>query len=282
MFKPAISAALFGATVILACGQVVADDWVATKLRGGVFVYVNDAWAPLKRGDVVSDDRTVRTQPSGRVTFQRAAEVIDVAGNSQIQIIDKSGRRYTTVKQQYGTVEIEAEVQNVEHFAVQTLTLVAVVKGTQFRVKSSETTSEVSVTRGHVKVEDSTTHDSVTVAAGQEAIGGAGQQLHVEGRGELPIVVDRRGQPLVPQEASPTAPNRSPAATINTETRGENSGNGNSDGPGNSDGGNSGATATVVTPEATAMQVGTAAGTPTVTQTARATMVSAAAEGGSL
>ena len=106
-----------------------ADDWVAVKLRGQVLQLVGDDWSRLQRGDVVSDDRVIRTLGNGRVDLQRDAEVISLGGNTQIQIKDKTGKRYTTVQQYFGTVEVEAEVQNVQHFAVQTPLLAAVVKG---------------------------------------------------------------------------------------------------------------------------------------------------------
>src|SRR5690349_3301858 len=111
---------LFLAFSVLFTLGASADEWVAERLRGGVFAYVGETWVALNRGDVVPDDRVIRTQNNGRVTFTRDAEVIEVGPNSQIQIIDKSGRRYTTVRQFYGTVEIKAEVQNVQHFGVRT------------------------------------------------------------------------------------------------------------------------------------------------------------------
>ena len=86
-----------------------ADDWVAVKLRGVVMQLVDGDWAELHRGDVVPDDRVIRTLQSGRVDFQRDAETISLGANSQIQIKDKAGQRYTTVKQHFGTVEIEAQ-----------------------------------------------------------------------------------------------------------------------------------------------------------------------------
>jgi hypothetical protein len=144
-----------------------ADEWVAERLRGGVFVYVGETWVQLGRGDVVPDDRVIRTQNNGRVTFVRDAEVIEVGPNSQIQIMDKSGRRYTTVRQFYGTVEIEAEVQNVQHFGVRTPYLAAVVKGTKFAVSSDNDSSEVEVSRGQVAVENFATDQTVLLTAGQ-------------------------------------------------------------------------------------------------------------------
>ncbi len=57
-----------------------ADDWVAAKLRGRVLQLVGAEWQPLARGDVVSDDRVIRTLASGRVDFERGAEVISMGG----------------------------------------------------------------------------------------------------------------------------------------------------------------------------------------------------------
>ena len=105
-----------------------ADDWMAVRLRGEVFVY-HDGWVKLERGDVVADDSIIRTLGRGRVSFERGAETIDLLPNSQIRIIDQTGRRFTTVMSDYGGVEIDAEVQNVEHFSVATPFLAAVVKG---------------------------------------------------------------------------------------------------------------------------------------------------------
>jgi hypothetical protein len=145
----------------------MADDWVAVKLRGAVFAFVDGSWVQLHRGDVVPDDRVVRTQPSGRVTFARGAETIDLGPSTQIQIFDKNGKRFTTVRQFYGRVEIEAEAKNVLHFGVRTPYLAAVVKGTKFIVQSDKDSSDVSVMRGKVAVENFQTHKTVLLTAGQ-------------------------------------------------------------------------------------------------------------------
>jgi hypothetical protein len=167
-----------------------ADDWVAVKLRGQVLQLVEGDWAKLQRGDVVPDDRVIRTLGNGRVDLQRDAEVISLGGNTQIQIKDKTGKRFTTVQQHFGTVEIEAEVRNVQHFAVQTPFLAAVVKGTHFIVKSGKTESSVKVTRGRVEVSDHETGAHVLVPAGQQATVSASGEIAVTGRGasSTPVV----------------------------------------------------------------------------------------------
>lgn len=160
-----------------------ADDWVAVKLRGQVLQLVGGDWAKLQRGDVVPDDRVIRTLGNGRVDLQRDAEVISLGGNTQIQVKDKTGKRFTTVQQHFGTVEIEAEVRNVQHFAVQTPFLAAVVKGTHFIVKSGKTESSVKVTRGRVEVSDNASGARVLVPAGQQATVSATGEIAVTGRG---------------------------------------------------------------------------------------------------
>jgi hypothetical protein len=154
-----------GAALLLAVGQalpVLADDWVAEKLRGGVFVFVNDGWVQLRRGDVVPDGEVLRTQPSGR-----GKETVTVGPETQTQILDRDGQKFTTVKQWYGTVEIEAEVRNVQHFQVVNPVLAAVVKGTRFVVTADANEAEVEVKRGNVEVHDSSSDDTLDVAAGE-------------------------------------------------------------------------------------------------------------------
>lgn len=185
-------------TTALAASPSIADDWVAVKLRGRVLQLVGNEWQQLKRGDVVSDDRVVRTLGDGKVSFQRAAETIDLGANTQIQIHDRNGKRFTTVQQYFGEVGIQAELRQVQHFAVQTPQLVAVVKGTQFIVTSDGKTAEVRVKRGHVAVEDRDTHQTTTVAARQSASTSDGNApLIVSGLGKLPPVYAANGKPVV-------------------------------------------------------------------------------------
>jgi ferric-dicitrate binding protein FerR (iron transport regulator) len=54
----------------------------------------------------------------------------------------------------FGSVSVEAQVENVQHFEVRTALLAAVVKGTTFTVVADKTRASVSVQRGHVAVTD--------------------------------------------------------------------------------------------------------------------------------
>jgi hypothetical protein len=175
-----------------------ADDWTAEQLRGQVLQLIGDHWQPLGRGMVVPDSRVIRTLWNGRVTFVRGNEAVDIGPGTEIQIFDKGGRRpFTTVKQYFGSVSVEAQVEEVQHFAVQTPYLAAVVKGTRFTVTSGERGASVSVQRGHVLVEDKENKTQVTLSVGQSAsVGsdGAGE-LEVAGTGKLPTVLGADGKP---------------------------------------------------------------------------------------
>ena len=110
------------------------------------------------------------------------------------------------MKQYFGTVAVEAEVMNVEHFEVVTPQLAAVVKGTKFIVFSSDDTAKVTVTRGRVAVEDKDTHQTALLSVGQTATtedGGA--PLEVSGKGDLPVVYAANGKPAVVATVEPDA-----------------------------------------------------------------------------
>lgn len=189
---------------VLFAGPAIADDWVADKLRGKVLQLVDGQWQPLARGDVVPDSRPVRTLATGYVSFTRGGETVELGPRTQVQIYDRAGSKpFTTVKQYFGSVSVEAEVQNVQHFAVQTPYLAAVVKGTRFTVTSGKSSASVSVRRGHVAVEDKQNDTHVTLSVGQSAKvdtdkGGA---LEVTGHGTLPPVLDAKGRPVDPAGA---------------------------------------------------------------------------------
>jgi hypothetical protein len=218
---------------------VSADDWVASKLRGVVLTLVDGQWVKLERGQTVPDDRVIRTLKTGRVVFQRGAETIELGGDTQVQIFDRSGKRFTTVKQYFGTVGVEAEVQNVQHFGVQTPYLAAVVKGTKFVVTSDEDGARVDVKRGQVAVQDSDTNQSTLVAAGQSVETSSGAPLDVSGKGELPDVVDARGRVVASSETNSqrlsvaNSGDNNTDSSSNTRSNGTGVSNGNANGNGN-------------------------------------------------
>lgn len=133
----------------------------------------------------------------GRMTLVRGKEQIDLGSGTRIQIVDQGGSRpYTTIRQHVGRVEIEAEVRNVEHFAVQTPYLVAIVKGTRFIVSADRNGSDVRVRRGIVSVTNLATGLNVLLRAGQAAATNGGT-FNLSGSGTLPPVLDENGEPAL-------------------------------------------------------------------------------------
>ncbi len=187
---------------LAAAGSAQADDWLVTKLRGKALELVGSDWRPLERGDIVADARVLRTLANARIELRRGGERLELGPDTQVQIHDRDGRRYTVVQQYFGTVAVEAEARRIEHLAVQTPYLAAVVKGTRFEVRSGKTHSEVRVLRGHVLVEDRITHARVVIAAGQQASVARNGALTVEGRGTAPRIVGPDGKPVSPAAAA--------------------------------------------------------------------------------
>ncbi len=166
------------------------------KLRGAVQQMVGATWVSLKRGDIVPDDRFVRTLADGHVDFQRNKEIVTLAPGSLIQIIDRSDEHFTTIRQAFGSVEVEAEVEHAPHFSVETPYLAAVVKGTHFIVRSGGDAASVTVQRGMVAVESLASHSTAMITVGQTATVGKLVDFSVSGSGTLPVIVDANGQPV--------------------------------------------------------------------------------------
>jgi hypothetical protein len=217
---------------VIAClggAPAFADEWTAVKLRGTVLEFVDGEWQPLERGDVVPDARLIKTTNTARVTFARGEELIELGPSTQVQIMDESGRRpFTTVRQFRGTVAIEAEVQDVQHFAVATPYLVAIVKGTRFVVTSSSSASKVLVSRGAVSVVGLESATETLIGVGQSASTRGTAPLRVSGKGELPEVL----------AVDPEAAEELGVDLDNGNGNGNGGGNGN--GPSNGDGNGNG------------------------------------------
>lgn len=200
------------ALVVLGAAPALADDWIAEKLRGRVLKMVDGDWRVLARGDAVPDSHAIRTVGNSRVLLVRGTETVELGPNTRIEIIDRDGRQFTTVRQAFGEVKIEADVRQVEHFSVETPHLAAVVKGTVFVVRSGRSGAEVVVERGHVAVDSAQTHAHVVLAAGQSAEIEDGGALSVTGSGALPVVTGSDGRPIGVGPADGTSV---PAAQLN-------------------------------------------------------------------
>ncbi len=156
--------------VVPAASAAQADDWVAMRLRGAVFVFSGDGWVPLERGGTVASGQFLYAGGNGRAVLERDGQQITLGSSTHIMIEDRpGGGEFTTVYEQIGTVTVDVDARDVDYFAVRTQQLAAVVKGTRFTVSAAETASEVAVRRGVVNVQDPIGHRQVDVKSGQTA-----------------------------------------------------------------------------------------------------------------
>jgi len=146
-------------------------SWSVSKSSGEVWIATSDVQrASLKQDDSLKPGETVRTGRTGRVLLTRGQETIMIAPNSVVGLPTEAKEGLTTtIVQQAGSILLEVEKRNVQHFEVETPYLAAVVKGTQFRVTIDAGKTSVDVIRGQVQVADFKTGQIAHVMAGQHA-----------------------------------------------------------------------------------------------------------------
>jgi hypothetical protein len=147
------------------------DPWTVSKSSGEVWVTRGEMQRVALTSDAaLSAGDMIRTGRNGRVLLTRGEETIVIAPNTEIGI-PKPGKDGfpTTIEQVAGSIQLEVEKRNVQHFEVDTPYLAAVVKGTKFSVTVDRKGAHVDVTRGQVQVSDFKTGQSVIVLPGQSA-----------------------------------------------------------------------------------------------------------------
>jgi hypothetical protein len=176
--------------VICAGSEAIAQSaaWRVSKSSGEVWVSTSGVQqASLTDDAVLNSGDSIRTGRNGRVLLVRGQEQILVSPNSVISLPAPKSPGTTTVIQQSGTILLDVEKRNVQHFEVETPYLAAVVKGTQFRVTVGQGESFVTVLGGQVDVTDFRSGQSALVRPGQMAkvgmVGTAG--LSLSGSGTL-------------------------------------------------------------------------------------------------
>lgn len=173
--------------------------WTVGKFTGAVWVTKSAAQPVALTGDARLDaGDNISTGPNGRVILTRGEERILVSPNSAIGIPAQRGSGRTTITQRAGSILLDVEKKNVQHFEVETPYLAAVVKGTQFRVTVTGRTAKVDVTRGQVQVADFKTGQLAMVLPGQTArvFSGGSSGLSLSGKGRLSPI--ERGAPRAP------------------------------------------------------------------------------------
>lgn len=160
-----------------------ADEWQVAKATGEVWITSATAQSvSLTTSSVLRPGEKIQTGKNGRVLLTRGAETILIAPNSLIGLpAPQAPDRTTTILQQAGSIVLEVEKRNVEHFAVETPFLAAVVKGTRFKVHVGQNGADVRVLSGSVNVSSFKSGQFALVSAGQEA------RVAAFGRGNLTL-----------------------------------------------------------------------------------------------
>jgi hypothetical protein len=192
--------------------------WHVSRFSGDVWLVAPGVQqASLSQEAALNPGDTIRTGPSGRVLLTRGTESMMIAPNSVVGLpAEAKPGLSTTIVQRAGSVLLDVEKRNVQHFAVETPYLAAVVKGTQFRVTVTASGANVAVSRGQVEVADFKSGQIAQVLPGQMAkVFATGQAgLSLSGSGTfLPIEHAQPRAPSVEKVIVPRAGFTAPHAT---------------------------------------------------------------------
>ena len=145
-------------------------SWRVSKVSGQAWLEPVQATPVAVTNEMtVPPGQTIRTGQSGRLLLTRGGQSILVSPNTSLTLPAASDGPQSRVQQQIGSILLEVDKREADHFEVQTPFLAAVVKGTQFRVTVSATGADVEVIEGRVHVLDYRSGDSATVGRDQSA-----------------------------------------------------------------------------------------------------------------
>jgi uncharacterized membrane protein YgcG len=220
----------------LAFAAFCAPSLMASQTAGWSVAVANNAFVdhgkgdtavPVAMGGSVAPGDRLTTGAGGALVLTRGEDLVTMAENSQIEIVNPQPTSTTMIEQPYGHVEYHVTKEKVPHFQVDAPLLATVVKGTTFSVDASESKSSVTVSEGRVEAKNRRTGTSAPVGAGQRG------SIETRDRG-----VDVGA---APGKAASAAAGSNPSSSSSGDggSNSGNSGNGNS-GNGNSGNGNSG------------------------------------------
>jgi hypothetical protein len=167
--RPVMAALVWG----IASSALAAEGgtWSVSKSSGEVWITTTGAKpVSLEQQEVLKSGDTIRTGRNGRVLLMRGEETILVAPNTEVGLPAEAKEGLsTTILQRAGSILLDVEKRNVQHFEVETPYLAAVVKGTQFAVTVNAGSTSVEVRRGQVEVSDFKSGQIAQVIPGQTA-----------------------------------------------------------------------------------------------------------------
>jgi hypothetical protein len=220
----------------LAFAALCAPSLMASQTAGWSVVVANNALVdhgkgdtavPVAMGGYVAPGDRLTTGAGGALVLTRGEDLVTMAENSQIEIVNPQPTSTTMIEQPYGHVEYHVTKEKVPHFQVDAPLLATVVKGTTFSVDASESKSSVTVSEGRVEAKNRRTGASAPV--------GAGQRGSIESRDRG---VDVGAAPGKDPSAAAAGNNASNSSSGANGSGGGNGNHGNGGGNGNGNNGN--------------------------------------------
>src|SRR5688572_15578516 len=92
----------------------------------------DDMATPVATGASVEAGDRLTTGEGGALVLSRGADLVTMAENSRIEVVDPQPSATTLIEQPYGQVEYQVTKEKVPHFQVDAPLLATVVKGTTF------------------------------------------------------------------------------------------------------------------------------------------------------
>lgn len=151
-----------------------APQWKVTQAAGDVRVLQGAKARPARAGSLVPAGAAISTGSNARAIIVRGQEFIVLSPGTQLRLPGVSQQTgLVQIIQEFGSALFKIEKKSTPHFGVKTRYLVAVVKGTTFRVDASGNRASVAVTEGEVQVSTNDRKSSTLLTPGQEAVVGA-------------------------------------------------------------------------------------------------------------
>lgn len=147
------------------------QSWQIRELSGDARVEVAGVQpVALTPGDQLTPGQRIVTGPSGRVVLERGEERIVVSPDSVVGLPKRNDGNFATrILHRVGTILLDVEHKDRQHFEVVTPFMTAVVKGTRFTVSVQGGAAAVHVVNGLVEVTDIQGRGRTFVRPGQTA-----------------------------------------------------------------------------------------------------------------
>ncbi len=160
---------IFSISMIATAAQ--ASEWTVRKVFGDVWIQSGPIQqVALAAGKRVFEKATIVTGENRKTILTRGAEVVTIGRNSRITLPAAGKTDRTTIPHRSGTVIYNVRKRPSRHFGVETPNLIAIVKGTEFRIDESPSASAVSVYSGFVEVTSPASGQTVLAEPGQTAL----------------------------------------------------------------------------------------------------------------